>query len=400
MAEKRELVYIQRTQKKEDRIEQEKIKYAYLIDNKRPWAKRYDKCIGCGLVVRPHWAQGYCTKCYPKHILRKTGSFNRKDPIFYGEFMKSIKSKISATNKIKRNAPAKIIDILSKESLTELYYKQKMSCQDIASKYNCSRVYIYNLCLRYGIRIKTKSESMTDRKSKGKMVRYHKANEHFFKHWSNEMAYVLGFIYTDGHMDGRCSQFTIAQKEIEILEKIKKIMQAEQEIRKYKHQDIHYLCVVNAEMIKDLLKLGLTPAKSLTIRFPQIPNECVGSFIRGIFDGDGTIYHERGNIWRAKFVSGSKDFIYGLKNKLDTLSGISDQPVHTGHTQLGKNFYQIGYQSKADILKLFEFMYDKHSIDNGIYLTRKYLKFKEAITRFYGIENNGPVNNELPCVEA
>lgn len=359
-----------------------------MAENNRKWAIKYDVCIGCGSAERPHWAKGYCTKCYPKFILRKTGDFDRKNPVFYGEFMKGIKSKISTTNKIKRNAPTKIIEILDKELLEDLYHKQRMSCQDIASKYNCSRVYIYNLCLRYGIRIKTKSESRIVAKSEGKIVRCHKVNEHFFKHWSNEMAYILGFIYTDGHIDGRCSQFSIAQKEIEILEKIKKMMQAEQEIHKYKHQDIHWLSVGSVEMVKDLLKIGLTPAKSLTIRFPQVPDEYVSSFIRGIFDGDGSIYHERGRVWRAKFVSGSTDFIHGIKDKLDTLSGVSNQPIHTGHTQLGKNFYQFGYQSKIDITKLFEFMYDKYSVDNEIYLSRKYLKFREAMA---GYQRNNSV---------
>src|SRR5690625_6591487 len=50
----------------------------------------------------------------------------------------------------------------------------------------------------------------------------YKVDEDFFKRWSNEMAYVLGFIYTDGSVNS--NTLTISQNERYILERINEVM--------------------------------------------------------------------------------------------------------------------------------------------------------------------------------
>lgn len=44
-------------------------------------------------------------------------------------------------------------------------------------------------------------------------------------------------------------------------------------------------------MFGDLSKHGCVPNKSLILKFPTtLPNELVNDFIRGYFDGDGSVY--------------------------------------------------------------------------------------------------------------
>ncbi len=73
-------------------------------------------------------------------------------------------------------------------------------------------------------------------------------------------------------------------------------------------------------------------------------------------------------------VTGSKDFIGDIKEKLNQLAGVTEQKIREHKTA---NAYTLRYHSKNDFLKLFNFFYDKYTIDNKLYLTRKYNLFKE-----------------------
>jgi DNA-binding transcriptional regulator WhiA len=260
--------------------------------------------------------------------------------------------------------------------LKELYHKKKMSMGDIAKRFGCSRAYILKLCKKYGISVKTKSLARRMAYSTGKKIRYKPINRNFFKKWTNEMAYVLGFIYADGSMSHQLDYFSISQKEKEILEKIKRLMQAEHVIIHHKHQDLYTLYIGAGELVKDLVKLGVTPRKSLTIKFPDMPEQCVSHFIRGYFDGDGSINLDG----RVSFVTGSREFIESIKEKLEKLELAVMAKIHKHKTA---NAYAIYYHRKADVIKIFKFFYDEYTLRNELYLNRKYERFKKALGLTY-----------------
>ena len=59
-------------------------------------------------------------------------------------------------------------------------------------------------------------------------------------------------------------------------------------------------------MFNDLIKQGCVPNKSLILTFPnkyQVPKNLINHFIRGYFDGDGSIYEY------SKTHAGSISFI-------------------------------------------------------------------------------------------
>lgn len=62
--------------------------------------------------------------------------------------------------------------------------------------------------------------------------RKYKLNENFFKTWTNEMAWVLDLIVTDGCINPTKS-FSISQKDIDLLEKIKRLLDHTGTIAKY-----------------------------------------------------------------------------------------------------------------------------------------------------------------------
>src|SRR3989344_5923597 len=125
---------------------------------------------------------------------------------------------------------------------------------------------------------------------------YREMHRRFFRIWSSEMAYVLGFFVADGNMirNKRGAYFiSIEITDKDILEKMKKAIGSTHKISIRKNQfpekDSYRLQIGSKAMFNDLLKLGITPNKSKTIDLPEIPKNYFSDFLRGYFDGDGCI---------------------------------------------------------------------------------------------------------------
>ena len=108
------------------------------------------------------------------------------------------------------------------------------------------------------------------------------------------------------------------------------------------------------------------------MKFPNIPYNVLASFIRGYFDGDGSIIlsHTKYNIYgQVSFASGSKDFLLGLQKALidnfDIKSTLYDDRRPNTHTKALK------ITKRKEIDKFFNVIYK----DADIYLERKYKKF-------------------------
>lgn len=201
--------------------------------------------------------------------------------------------------------------------------------------------------------------------------------------WSPEMAYFIGWIASDGNLYHGKTSYTIRialkSDDIEILHLLKRELgmgrvscskrQIGESTKEYALLAIH-----NKSLYNKLLEIGLTPNKSKILKWPRIPKEYYRDFIRGVFDGDGSISFNKANdykgSWRAVFYSASKDFIYELKNILESEAGITSQ-------NLSKSSPCYAYKfGKFDTVKLANYMY----YDNCIKLERKYNKFTEAIS--------------------
>ncbi len=197
------------------------------------------------------------------------------------------------------------------------------------------------------------------------------------------MAYVLGFIVADGclveHKNGyNC--LNITNKNKSILENILKIMNSSHKIsvKSRGHgSNLEYfqMQIRDRTIYDDLLKLGLTPRKSKTIRMPNIPSEFFGDFVRGCFDGDGTVTVWQDPRWkhpwqmRARFFSGSLNFLNDMQKSLRERFGLTK-----GSIQQLRRVYVLCY-SIADCVKLYILIYN--NIDSKpLFLKSKLGKFE------------------------
>lgn len=269
---------------------------------------------------------------------------------------------------------------LTREILQDLYLKDKKSLQEIAGLYGVSRAAVYKKLKNFDIKQRSKSEARLEAQKQHKLPQeYFGINEAFFDAWSVEMAYVLGLLITDGCIT-KGGVVSLCMNDRELLEKVKKVLGAQHKIVASRHQPKLFMFHFAREhMVKRLFALGVTPRKSLTVRFPDVPVEYLADFIRGVFDGDGSVMFKEESKCSplvAKFFSGSKDFIEKLELKLQEL-GLSKRTIYRQKTKNGL-YYTIVYGHK-DSQKLFEILY-KNS-EKGMFLERKYNKFLKGIKR-------------------
>lgn len=133
-------------------------------------------------------------------------------------------------------------------------------------------------------------------------------NESFFKTWSCDMAYIIGFIMADGCIssDRNSLSIVIHEKDIEILDFIKRTMCANHPILRYKTKTTPSirLMLVSKEMVIDLKRLGIGDRKTNRLVIPtDIPDQYFNDFVRGLFDGDGTAILKRDKELHANIVS-------------------------------------------------------------------------------------------------
>ncbi len=213
-------------------------------------------------------------------------------------------------------------------------------------------------------------------------------NQDFFKEWSPEMAYVLGFFAADGSMlknkRGGCFvEFQITDRVI--LKEIRRIIRSTHRISSRdrgskKWKKAYRLQIGSKEWFSDLSELGFTQHKSHTLRFPKVPKKCVGAFVRGYFDGDGCVYFRklkyadrRKKRWilLTLFTSGSSGFLESLHRvlkKYDVRGGSLKQKTRGFELVL----------SHRDSLALYRLMYHTAPV-SSLYLPRKRRKLERAI---------------------
>lgn len=204
------------------------------------------------------------------------------------------------------------------------------------------------------------------------------------------MAYILGFFAADGCMiknnrGAHFIEFHITDKDI--LEKIRTALKSSHKIskreRNFKWKPVYRLQIGSKKMFEDLTLLGISPAKSKTLKLPLIPDEYLKDFVRGYFDGDGNVY---ANKYKRKgrnklsitllsgFTCGSKDFLKSLHEKLAGAANLS------GGTLFNRDGYYRLYYSVNDSCKLYKFMYNTES---NLFLPRK----KNIFEKFFKERN-------------
>jgi hypothetical protein len=209
---------------------------------------------------------------------------------------------------------------------------------------------------------------------KGSRVDTPNVNISFFEKWSQELAYIVGFFLADGHMADHSKVkhygifFSVGDKDI--IEKIANVCEYKNTVKKYIHKttilSTMYKISISSKFVwKFFESLGFTHNKTFTTRIPkQIPQEFMNHFIRGVFDGDGSLCFRWKNYPQTN--------IAGSKLLIDDVSKIGIE--YSGINNKNNRLFTICYNGQKAI-DFLNYIYK----DATIYMDRKYKRYLKAL---------------------
>ena len=146
-------------------------------------------------------------------------------------------------------------------------------------------------------------------------------------------AYVLGWLASDGNVrdDGNTILLRIAAADEAAIWLVRDELAPLHKITYYKAPHGKKLmasfAVNSAQMKQDLIRLGVTPNKSLILPYPPVPAWLDNSFILGHFDGDGSLFRN-GRSWRWTITCGSSIFLPAVQDHIEGAVGIRPRGPH------------------------------------------------------------------------
>lgn len=197
--------------------------------------------------------------------------------------------------------------------------------------------------------------------------------KNFFDTWSEESAYLLGYLEADGSI--RYDRLTVriyfqcSGKDKEFLIKLKeavgftgKLGTSDNWAAGKKYKKVRFTVSSRSWAKSPLMK------QLRTGNIATVPEEYIHHYIRGYFDGDGSVFWDkRASRIQSNFVFSSEQLAEDFKIELIK----HEIKVSNVHKKTSSNhcwYFNISYLQTN---KLREFMYR----DSSIYMKRKYQKF-------------------------
>lgn len=196
-------------------------------------------------------------------------------------------------------------------------------------------------------------------------------------------AYWLGFIYADGWIVHsretssyefgmqlrRGDRYVLEALNVE-LGGVHKIFDEEFHGAVHKnsvvsHSESSVLRVYSKELVEDLMQLGIDVRKTESDTFPTVPDECFVDFLRGYFDGDGSLsIDSRGRNLRWDITGTNYGCFAAIQKTLSENHNIS-----TSIYKHGERTWKLVCFRKDDVRNLLNLLYSDTS---AMRLERKY----------------------------
>lgn len=222
------------------------------------------------------------------------------------------------------------------------------------------------------------------------MQKYNLNKDYFNNINSYKKAYWLGFIYADGSNKVSKNVFVLGLKQEDnyILELLKSDTNSNIPIKIAKdkrgnRQEFYRLEIYNKQFCLNLLKQGVFENKTSILKPPTLNENLIYSFIRGYFDGDGSICtvvdKNKSNHFKDSITfTGTKEIVDYISKYLKETIDVNCS-TYERHPERDNNNYTISINGRLQVIKLCEKMYENN---NNHYLLRKYEKFLKIKNRY------------------
>ena len=248
-------------------------------------------------------------------------------------------------------------------------YEQGVSAKSLGMKYNIDKRRVQKWADQKGM--------LRDRSA---AHRFTKLNENILDNIdSSEKAYWLGFFYADAYNSNITNTITVSlqSKDVNHLYKLAKFFDLpESKVTYFKSKEGYEhnsLKLYSKHLCETLNKLGCPQAKSFIITYPQwLDNQFTVPFIRGMFDGDGSLAHRSNNEWKWSLAT-TKECGEAIQRiilkELDLIVNLSCI------SKTGNNTYELESNGNEKVLKLATWLYQDST--ESTRLDRKYTRMLE-----------------------
>jgi len=210
------------------------------------------------------------------------------------------------------------------------------------------------------------------RKNKTVADRNDSCDQSFFENWSPNLAWLLGYTWSDGairyekscnHVHYRC-----AISDEQIIHDIRDVIKSKSKLQrfgpktivgtKYIGQSQVGFSIDSINIARMLVEVYGIPSNKSNIDppFPNIPDEWLNHFFRGAVDGDGSICPTATNSDRMALVLyGTRNYIESLRVRVPAMSGAKIPNLRQHGTS--EKLFSIGWAAKEDVRKITAWMY-------------------------------------------
>lgn len=235
-----------------------------------------------------------------------------------------------------------------------------LSNSKLAIKYNLHRGTIQRILIENNIKLRKKTPNIN-------------VNHHYFSKYNDDNCYWAGFILADGHIRSNRRNTLIIKLKISDsphLEKFKTAINFGGRI--IKKTTYCSITISSPQIIKDLENnFDIKTKKSLTCYISDnIPLMYLKHYIRGYFDGDGSISKKTMNI---NFL-GTYKTVNFIRNYFFDYCKIKLRSKNLPDVSKNKNIHVISYSGKT-AYKCLNHLYEK----SKYYLDRKYLLYYNSL---------------------
>ena len=266
---------------------------------------------------------------------------------------------------------------LTKEDIKKMIeaYRQGDSTIKLGNQFVVSPTAIYGLLKKKEIPMRSLSHSMQK----------YDINENYFEIIdTEEKAYWLGFICADGYINFKRNNLVIglAIKDKKQLQKLKDCLKSNHPIKEYIYD---YLSMVRLfignKKIVETLKKYISEHKTFSLTFPTIDKRLERHFIRGYFDGDGSVI----NVKNPQInITSNIIFLDELDIRFKDI-GLNKTKRDIRHKQQNK-IQTLRFVGRNNLRMIYDYLYKNATI----FMDRK----KEI---FEKIESERPIYQERRC---
>ena len=212
--------------------------------------------------------------------------------------------------------------------------------------------------------------------------RKYQINKYYFDDInSEEKAYFLGLLYADGSnrpIRGEVN-LTLQEKDYYLLVKLNNIINPMRPIINITQNILKnqiFRMYINSKYISNRLnELGVFENKTFKLRFTKFLDENLWShFIRGYFDGDGSISINKKKSAFIQFI-GTESLINDILEILVNNCNVNYVKIRLNHNNANNNIRTISFGGNGNAKKIYKYLYK----DAQTYMLRKKNKFELII---------------------